>query len=115
MALTEDVGFGALPLCIKRIELLIQAMFGGFASVDGAALSMRTSPAVFPSTLLFRTATLFPLFADRVRQAEEGHPVPAGTCHLCRDRAQGGKESVLIPEALSSELRPEWFVLSTRA
>src|SRR5947209_7232905 len=59
--------------------------------------------AGLPSTLLFRMAPLLLLFADRAHQAEEGQSVPARACHFCRNRAERGKEPVLIPEALSED------------
>src|SRR3984885_8699164 len=37
MGLALDVGFRCLPLIVERVELLLQAMFGRDAGVDGAA------------------------------------------------------------------------------
>src|SRR5438270_9038297 len=70
--------------------------------------------AGFPSTLLFRMAPLFLLFADRARQAEEGRPVPACACHLCRNRAQGGKEPVLIAESLVKDFDQDGSTFHSR-
>lgn len=42
MTLAADVGFAGLPLCIKTVEDLVEALVGGFAGVDGAA-SARTA------------------------------------------------------------------------
>ena len=36
MALAQDVGFGAFPLRVERIKLLIQTLFGRLPRVDGA-------------------------------------------------------------------------------
>src|SRR5689334_20166346 len=37
MSLALDVGFRCLPLIVERVELLLQAMLGRDAGVDGAA------------------------------------------------------------------------------
>ena len=37
MALTLDIGFTCLSLGVEGIEGLLQAFFGGFAGLDGAA------------------------------------------------------------------------------
>jgi hypothetical protein len=34
--LALDIGLAGISLCIQRIELLLQSMFGGFAGIDGA-------------------------------------------------------------------------------
>ena len=42
--LALDIGLAGLPLGVERIELLIQAMLGGFAGVDGAAQRLWAHP-----------------------------------------------------------------------
>src|SRR5271169_4502238 len=43
MSLALDVGFRGLPLIVERVELLLQAMLGRNAGVDGAAQRRFTS------------------------------------------------------------------------
>src|SRR5450759_3980630 len=38
LALAKDKGFACLALCIERVEGLFEAFFGGFSSVNCAAL-----------------------------------------------------------------------------
>jgi hypothetical protein len=37
MTLTHDIGLASLPLCVERIEFLLEALVGRFSGVDRAA------------------------------------------------------------------------------
>jgi hypothetical protein len=41
--LAADIGFEGFPLCVERVEILLQTLLGGFARVDRAAHSLLAS------------------------------------------------------------------------
>src|SRR5207247_985865 len=43
VALAADVGLAGFALRLERVEFLLEALFGGFAGVDGAARAARVS------------------------------------------------------------------------